>query len=793
MTPDRLGRLKRALVLLGLALCCIGVSAPYLGLGRGTEYLFYRLLHANTSYVGMIVALIGLLPATMLSYKRALRAEVGAALTAETQSMRARGSAAVPMVLMWQVLLVAAVGAIAFWRASASLLGYIDGQYLLTLVRNQGEFAPLGPVFSSNPLQGLDDLWFFTNTRWIPELAVARLFSDVGLQRSAVHCVAATEIFAVVAFVSYWLGSSAGKAAAAGWLAVIMIEPLAYPSLIVNISPDGPELATLIAVPLLIVPLWAGIGTGSPWTDLLRAAAISCLMWLHFIAVALFAALSYPFLAMTGLVFLLAAWPDRREFRRKAAWGAGLVAALVVTGLPQALLGMTTDTAFYFFPHTLMRPVRLLSDTTILLRPSEPVGAVIALLGLIGATIHAVFGKGRLRCFAVAVLILVALLLGAAVIYALIGFNGSIPIYYEYVLWAVYPIFAVSPVAAAFRYLSRHLPADQVAAWLGTWRWVACPLAAVLVIHGANAMRGIEISRPNVFPPKPSDITEYLRNAIGLYRGAPFRGRVVTMTGQNLHAGLTWEEMFMRDMQIIRAIGNEHRDVGLWYYGVPTLFEFTHTISPLLYTVASRYLAPPDDPQFRTLLHMRRREIGVLRLLGVRYVITDGAQPAAGTRRVRVLPVPADNSALALDEIPDPNLGVSPTEILPLGPGGEALAWLDQPALDFSRQALLAGPATAPLVEASDIQIEIERGGIRVHAASAGHSVVVIPFQFSHCLRAIAQVGTAPPELRRADLLLTGILFEKQLDATIEYRSPIFGGAYCWLDDRADDRDLLRQ
>jgi hypothetical protein len=702
-----------------------------------------------------------------------------------------REAKVLPLVLIGQVVLVALIGAAAFWLDETKLLGYIDGQYLLTLVRNQGEFASRGFALSSNPLQGLDDLWFFTNSLWMPELAIARLFASVDAQRAAIQCVACTEIFAGVAFASYQLGWTRARSAAAAWLAVILIEPLSYPSLIFNISPDAPELATVIFVPLLIVPLWAGIGTRSISHDAMRAAAITALLWFHLFAITLFAALSYPFLAVTTCSFLCAAWPNRREFRRKLLWGSIIVSALIISGLPAALWGIATDTAYSFFPDQLMRTARVWTDCSILLRPMEPTGVVVGALGIIGAVLHAIYGKGAPRTFAISLLICVALLLTAALLYRWGALNGSVPIYYEEVLWAVYPIFAICPLVGSCRAISRcFLPKliDKTAA--PRWTWVAAPLAAVLIVCGGNALRHIDIPRPNVFPPEPSSITNYLRTSIGLDRGEPFRGRVATMTGQGLRAGAGWEEAFTLDLEIIRLIGNDHRTIGLWYYNVPTLIEFSHTVSPLFYFVVANLLALPDDPQFRTLLHMRRPNISMLRLLGVRYVITDGA-PILDTQQVGSLHLPREGGTLTLDEISAPDLGISPTKIKPLGSAQQALQWFEEPGRDFTQQALLAGPPPSSLVPAQNVEIFIERGGIRVHAESGGRSLVVIPFQFSNCLEAVAHSGTLTPELRRADLLLTGVLFDGRLDATIERRAPFFGGSYCFLHDRSEDRSLL--
>ena len=94
------------------------------------------------------------------------------------------------------------------------------------------------------------------------------------------------------------------------------------------------------------------------------------------------------------------------------------------------------------------------------------------------------------------------------------------------------------------------------------------------------------------------------------------------MTGQ-AWPNITWEEMFTLDMDLIRSVGNEHRNIGLWYYNVPTVFAFSHTVSSMLYALVKRYLACEGDPQFRTLLHLRCPNVKILRLMGVRYILAD--------------------------------------------------------------------------------------------------------------------------------------------------------------------------
>jgi hypothetical protein len=208
--------------------------------------------------------------------------------------------------------------------------------------------------------------------------------------------------------------------------------------------------------------------------------------------------------------------------------------------------------------------------------------------------------------------------------------------------------------------------------------------------------------------------------------------------------------------------------------------------------VAKRYLAHMGDTQSRNTLNMRRADVHVLRQLGVRYILTDGG-PVAGTHRVLEITLPKSEGRLALDEIPNPNLGISPVHTMPLVSGKAALEWLGNSENDFEQIMIATEPVTGPLTPASDIRITVETGGIRVRATSAGRSVVVLPFQYSHCLEAIPADQSNTPRLTRADLLLTAVVFEAgTLDTMVKYRQTAFKGARCRLDDFADDTELLR-
>jgi hypothetical protein len=168
--------------------------------------------------------------------------------------------------------------------------------------------------------------------------------------------------------------------------------------------------------------------------------------------------------------------------------------------------------------------------------------------------------------------------------------------------------------------------------------------------------------------------------------------------------------------------------------------EFSHTVSPLLFAATTRYLAIPEDPPFRTLLHMRRPNLNISRLLGVSYIVSDALQAVPGTSDIAALSMPKGLPALRLEAVPDPNLGVSPTETIRIESDDDALGQLGRPDFNFEQQVILSGPAPENLAPAHDIRINIVRGRIRLTAHGAGKSLVLaLPFR---CLEPRRQCAT---------------------------------------------------
>jgi hypothetical protein len=206
------------------------------------------------------------------------------------------------------------------------------------------------------------------------------------------------------------------------------------------------------------------------------------------------------------------------------------------------------------------------------------------------------------------------------------------------------------------------------------------------------------------------------------------------------------------------------------------------------------------DAQKRNVVAMRRIEPRLLAAIGVRFVVTDS--PVEGLRLRQMIDVPVSREllrGLGYDPIPDFTLylyeltGVnvgqySPTEPRRASTAREIIAALADGTLDLTRSVVTAQSLPSDLVPATLQAFDVGVGEFAVRAASAGRSVLVLPMEYSACLR-IEPNGPATrgmPRLFRANLISTGVLFDRSVDATIKYRTGPFLGARCRLHDAAE-------
>jgi len=99
---------------------------------------------------------------------------------------------------------------------------------------------------------------------------------------------------------------------------------------------------------------------------------------------------------------------------------------------------------------------------------------------------------------------------------------------------------------------------------------------------------------------------------------------------------------------------------------------------------------------------------------------------------------------------------------------------------------VLSTALDGPLVPAHNMRLSLIRGGLHVSGSSDGTSLVVLPQQFSHCLRA-RDTGV---RLVRSNLLMTGMIFSGNVDTDIVLDYGIFSPG-CRRIDLAELKGLI--
>src|SRR5262249_9616446 len=253
--------------------------------------------------------------------------------------------------------------------------------------------------------------------------------------------------------------------------------------------------------------------------------------------------------------------------------------------------------------------------------------------------------------------------------------------------------------------------------------------------------------------PKEPELVEFFTTRVGRSIGQPIRG--------SLH-------FWTYDQDIGFTI------ISLWANGVHTVDEYSHLVTPqALYALhallqnnvtgaLNGFVPFPGtswDIFFKT-----------LQLFGVRYYVADpgGATMAdrAGYPAVTLprRPLAGEPGFWRIYELPRPNVGdYSPTDVITAASAPEMVAAMRAPNFDFTRQVVLSSAPRAPLVPAQDMRLSPIHGGFHLSGRTNGTSLVVLPQQFSNCLRARDERA----QVVRADFLMTGVIFTGEIDTDI--------------------------
>lgn len=514
--------------------------------------------------------------------------------------------------------------------------------------------------------------------------------------------------------------------------------------------------------------------------------------------------------AVPFAVVTFGAWRRKTIFVRCGALGC-CFALFLVTRVVEYLYTISRYTARVQFPEVLDRERAAVYVTAATYSPNMKYVYVVCAVGwLLGL----LTSRGRSRLLVVTGAVSVTTYLVYSLVYLLIqgvAWVGPIPIYLEHCLL---PLYMASAVAGYWGTLRRLVSLGGFV-WVATARWalrlvpnggprlaspviarawswpswlvtIVAGLVVIAIIPARVADYAIKDAKPqaNTFYlpwPNEPELGAMLADRVGLKVGAGFRGSVNFLTVDEL-AGSTMAH--------------------LWTRAVPTANEYSQLVTPPALYFLHRLLKKDvrgDLNRFTFLWSQGSYSEAywkALQLFGVRYSVASWRLPEEFDPGYALVTLPRrpyyrdrPEGLWYVYELPRPNLGdYSPTEVRTGGSGAEIMSMLGKPDFDFTRQVVLSTTLGQPLTPARSVRLVVIRGGLHISAKSDGTSLLVLPQQFSHCLRA----RDGGVRLMRANLMMTGVMFSGDLDTDILFDYGIFSPGCRW-GDLADVKQLQLQ
>lgn len=709
---------------------------------------------------------------------------------AASQGLASQGLAAgrAWLALPLHVAIVLAAAAIWLPFHADRLFNGLDGQYMLTLARDQWNWMPRGFDLAASPLHGMGNIFYPMNMTLVPAMALQSAFAGK-IDPVLAYALFSAEMFLAAFLLARSFALPVGLALAAGWGLTLLALPYLHAPLI----NAGYQLSPQIADLLLMFAVFGRLLTAARRRrDALGAAAgigVAVVPTAMLVQNPLMSMIFAPAMGMLFAGAVIGAAGARRRLEL-IGWGVAAVLFAYFSGALEFVVGNTLYTAAANYANELDPAQADLAHASMLFQDAAyPAGRSIVILSAIGAALTAVQSSGERRWFAVLHLAMAGAIIGAGVLGVTVladlwrGPNGQ---YFEYALWPQYVAYSL----AVPGWLAQPWPSPMAAAGRA-YAFAVAPL--LLPIAGIVSVTAQPYKAPiQTYPPKSSPIVERLEREIAAAPGRPFRGYAATFAGMALvDRPINWHFQHEFDQtEVVPRLGNDHRFVGLWYFGIPTLNDYSQYTPPLSYLAASRLLARPGDTQVRNVITYSRPDPALLQAWGVRFLIVDDTVSA--DLPVRVEAPLAGNGRLRLLELPDPNLGgYAPRTVVKVKDAGDALRRLGQ-GMDFNQTVLIAGDEdiAEPLGPVSSSELAPMRGGYRLRAHAAQNAMLVLPLLYSRCYSVEARPGAAAVRLVRANLLQIGVAFSGAVDVRLAFRSGPGAAARCRLDDLADARRL---
>jgi hypothetical protein len=323
---------------------------------------------------------------------------------------------------------------------------------------------------------------------------------------------------------------------------------------------------------------------------------------------------------------------------------------------------------------------------------------------------------------------------------------------------------------------------------LDRWVLLATYATPAIILIAATTMVLRASKQPphfSVWPPRAHSIPAQTQIAeLATAPGDRFRGRGAVLVGMDWPAATRWPVFVdIISTHYRQALGND-LFLDAMAFGVPMVNEYGHWTSPSMLALLTAAFYHPQDHIGRAALAPRAYRANLARLLGVSLVVSDKSLPG----EAELYKGTALGHPVHVHRIADANIGqYSPTKVALASNATQILDYIQTPDFDGRKLAIVESTLDKDLVQAQDVVLTLRKGPrIHVEARSAGTSLLVLPFDFSHCLQV---EGQGFEKLFPVNLAQIGLVFQGQLSVDISFRYGPIHGTSC----RRQDLERIRQ
>jgi hypothetical protein len=682
-----------------------------------------------------------------------------------------------------------------------------DGKMWQSLIRAVREFAPPFHLNILNPLQGAaafgSPINVWVNPVYWPFFSDNRLFATQG-STLITYAAVATAIFVLSRIWRVPFGASV-----VGSLSSLIVFPtFSYIfgfSTLLSIVPD----AAMGAATMMIAAGLSYYVSDLRWQTIVRGALVLAL-WLAYIIYSnpsWFGGAGFVFAPLFAFCIL-----DARSVKVSAARIAAFAIAfalLYALGSVDYIRSLFAYSARIYFSSEWSRPQEPQYASWVFESP-RLLWTYLFLVS--GWVVGLIFGERSDRKAVVACLVIFSAFLVEVSVYlfAPVHWSATLPLYYEILVAPIYAFGAIVGYSSFLATIWGRLTAEacpNATAPAASSADPAQPLAlSARIIRAVPILSAIafvpvlgtwyvtqEIYTHDYTPSLIATLTEpwaetdelsaYLDENIGLRTTRQFRGMTLLNSGFSYETTLVLANLWGTFVPFLNMYST---------FYMPTLYYFMSHLAPPGGAVTSSSETTPPLRAWWTYGHLDASSKKILQALGIRYVFH--ALPEGEVRR------PAPTEAVLrrefgptkvatrkvtqiVYEYDDPNVGnYSPTEVIVAQHAPAILRRLWMPSFEPRRSVILAEGIGESLVPATEGRMFFERGAIRVRAASRGHSLLLLPVQYSRCLALSEAVGA---RLLPANLVQTALLFEGSIDLRIRLKYGVLSPG-CRRQDLAD-------